>query len=549
MVKVRLGSAPWQCALAVRLGSAPLPRRAPGGSASGARASRPQPTPPILLLIPSLLTIQAQLEGELIRDLPLWRVQWPASPGCSQVYNVHVPHYTHMFTTLDAASTALGVPGLFGHLLLPGGSANLGDPAYALVAGSEAPLIGVVMQVIEVAPLADGRLQVTAAGLCRFEVVRATQTTPYSRADVRPLPDDDEVAAYSGRASRMLARVTAAAKGLEWASQEVSAGIGAVVAEGMEGEVLPLPTFVTTFHADAAAAATARGAAAAIAFGTGPAEAVAADADAASDAVNEAANQAASDLFAAEERRAAELVSAAELFEDLLGELPDEVREVREGEVTDSEADAEHEAGAAEGAAEGAAADASDITAEISEIDDDDALASPAALARAQAARAERLAASVDALRGGALLALEQQLWCELIRCLSLTRALRSPYAAAATADAAAAAATVPVSLPQALSQLMPPPPTDGWPVGAPAARPAAEQEWMARYPPYRRAQRLSYAVAALTPEVDRQKLLLAPSTMSRLMIMSEFFCEARKRLEVAMALRVAGMDGGQDLS
>ena len=37
-------------------------------------------------------------------------------------------------------------------------------------------------------PLADGRLQVTAAGLCRFEVVRATQTTPYSRADVRPLP-------------------------------------------------------------------------------------------------------------------------------------------------------------------------------------------------------------------------------------------------------------------------------------------------------------------------------------------------------------------------
>ena len=112
--------------------------------------------------------------------------------------------------------------GLFGHLLLPGGSANLGEPAYALEAGSEAPLVGVVMQVIEVAPLADGRLQVTAAGLCRFEVVRARQTTPYSRADVRPLPDDDEVAAYSGQASRMLARVRAAAEGLEWASREVS---------------------------------------------------------------------------------------------------------------------------------------------------------------------------------------------------------------------------------------------------------------------------------------------------------------------------------------
>ena len=89
----------------------------------------------------------AQLEGELIKDLPLWRVQWPASPACSQVYNVHVPHYTHMFSTLDAASKELGVPGLFGHLLLPGGSANLGDPAYALQPGTEAPLIGVVMQV------------------------------------------------------------------------------------------------------------------------------------------------------------------------------------------------------------------------------------------------------------------------------------------------------------------------------------------------------------------------------------------------------------------
>ena len=127
----------------------------------------------------------AQLEGELIRNLPLWRVQWAASPGGSQVYNVHVPHYTHMFTTLvgharlepqpsrqgptqtksathtceprlgqDAASAALGVPGLFGHLLLPGGSASLGDPTYSLEPGSSAaPLVGVVMQLIEVLPL------------------------------------------------------------------------------------------------------------------------------------------------------------------------------------------------------------------------------------------------------------------------------------------------------------------------------------------------------------------------------------------------------------
>ena len=65
----------------------------------------------------------------------------------------------------------------------------------------------------------------------------------------------------------------------------------------------------------------------------------------------------------------------------------------------------------------------------------------------------------------------------------------------------------------------------------------------MAGYPPYRRAQRLSYAVAALTPEVDRQQLLLAPSTMARLILMTEFLTEARKGLEVAIAMRVAGID------
>ena len=42
----------------------------------------------------------------------------------------------------------------FGHLLLPGGSANLGEPRYALgVPGSEAPAIGVLMQTRRVTPL------------------------------------------------------------------------------------------------------------------------------------------------------------------------------------------------------------------------------------------------------------------------------------------------------------------------------------------------------------------------------------------------------------
>ena len=96
----------------------------------------------------------------------------------------------------------------------------IGRPSSSRASSRMMPLIGVVMQVIEVMAQPDGRLQVVAAGLCRFEVAEATQTTPYSRADVRLLPDDDEVSAYTDQSSRVLARVAAGAASLEWASQE-----------------------------------------------------------------------------------------------------------------------------------------------------------------------------------------------------------------------------------------------------------------------------------------------------------------------------------------
>ena len=39
----------------------------------------------------------------VITDLPLWRVQWPVLPGFNSALNVHVPHYTHMFSGLVAS--------------------------------------------------------------------------------------------------------------------------------------------------------------------------------------------------------------------------------------------------------------------------------------------------------------------------------------------------------------------------------------------------------------------------------------------------------------
>ena len=72
--------------------------------------------------------------GNPLSDLPLWRVQWNALPGERQVYNVHVPHYTALFEKLVRGPK----PWYFGHILLPGGSANLRIPKYALPDGPEA---------------------------------------------------------------------------------------------------------------------------------------------------------------------------------------------------------------------------------------------------------------------------------------------------------------------------------------------------------------------------------------------------------------------------
>ena len=74
----------------------------------------------------------------VLRDLPLWRIQSATLPGSQAVYHIHVPHYTSMFgELLDRLN-----PHRFGHMLLPGGSVNLGNPAFELRPGTSAPLIG-----------------------------------------------------------------------------------------------------------------------------------------------------------------------------------------------------------------------------------------------------------------------------------------------------------------------------------------------------------------------------------------------------------------------
>ncbi|GAB4819423.1 hypothetical protein N2152v2_006469 [Parachlorella kessleri] len=106
-----------------------------------------------------------------------------------EVLHVHVPHYCALFGRLLARPR----PWRFGHLYLPGGSASLGSPDFDMVPGSQAPLVGTLMEVLHAVRFPDGRLLILAVGLSRFKVVRTRQNTPHPRADIVLLPDYEEV--------------------------------------------------------------------------------------------------------------------------------------------------------------------------------------------------------------------------------------------------------------------------------------------------------------------------------------------------------------------
>ena len=60
-------------------------------------------------------------------------MQWAALPGNFEITHVHVPHYCAMFQRLFRGPR----PHRFGHVYLPEGSKNLGNPEYALAPGTK----------------------------------------------------------------------------------------------------------------------------------------------------------------------------------------------------------------------------------------------------------------------------------------------------------------------------------------------------------------------------------------------------------------------------
>ena len=157
----------------------------------------------------------------IIRNLPLWRVGWVETPGRTNCLNVHEGQYTHMFETILSSSSLQRQPLYFGHLYVPGGSANAQqspecqlrtwrdeladydttrfDPSVLNTyrgnqyVNDRSAVIGCLMQITDYRRMEDGRLMILVQALERFVVEDIVETKPYGVANVQILLDEEEL--------------------------------------------------------------------------------------------------------------------------------------------------------------------------------------------------------------------------------------------------------------------------------------------------------------------------------------------------------------------
>ena len=493
-----------------------------------------------------------------IEGLPLWTSRWTALPGYTHTLRIDEPRYVHLFNAL----LARGGPAHFGQLKLPKGASFGAD--YMLRPSDAAPKVGVLMEALTADVLPDGSIAIVARVLGRFRIATPTASAPYACADVALLPDEEELSEARGMQQPTdipghwhteAARAAAAAASLTW--WEAEAGLttaAAAVAEAaaaaaeVEAEVEPIA---------AAAAAVAAAAAAGVAV-----VAPVAGTKAAAEEEEEHAQRAATDVpasilakgLADEERCGIEVLAPFNLRLSIAG-CGVSARSAAERAAEASLATAmaaieEAEVAAAEVAVEAEESGAPHRRTALDLLfDQGSALEGLRKAAVEPRYKVVYLPRALFSRERPFLLALEHALWSELVLCLRLSRTLQAlqlhtqqqlQTRGVTPAPAPAPAVTAderPVSIPEALLLLLPPPPTSGWPQGMPP--PPAATEWLQRfdYPPVRRAQRLSYLMAAMLPELDRQALLARSSVRERLKVGIFHLCETRMQLRARIAL------------
>lgn len=122
-------------------------------------------------------------------NMPLYRGNWTELPGFQHTLNVTDPAYIHMLMKVLSSSR----PWHFGHVYLPGGAADIDDYNFRLEKGSDAPLIGTLMQISDYTQLDNGELYVVVQALGRFLVIDAIRHSPFGIATVEMLPDGEMV--------------------------------------------------------------------------------------------------------------------------------------------------------------------------------------------------------------------------------------------------------------------------------------------------------------------------------------------------------------------
>jgi Lon protease-like protein len=127
-------------------------------------------------------------------ELPLFPLSTVLYPGLPIPLHVFEERYRQMFARILGGDRRFGVVAIVEGL-------EVGDPA------TYHP-VGCLAQVREVRPYPDGRLDVVAKGVARFEIGGVVQPGPYIVAEVATLPEEagEDAERHAGRAAALFTR-------------------------------------------------------------------------------------------------------------------------------------------------------------------------------------------------------------------------------------------------------------------------------------------------------------------------------------------------------
>ena len=151
-----------------------------------------------------------QNESFEVFNLPLWRVNWWELPGRTNVLSVHEGIYTHMFErlirrhdNLEKGDSEWYSGMFFGHLFRSSASSSsdqlcsyqdiTSNPDDSTGDNPNAEVIGTLMRVVDYRRRVDGKLLLLVQALDRFVVTKVVQSVPYGIANVKIIPDVEEI--------------------------------------------------------------------------------------------------------------------------------------------------------------------------------------------------------------------------------------------------------------------------------------------------------------------------------------------------------------------